>query len=258
MKLSVITVSYNDLAGLKNTIRSLEQQSWNGFEHVIIDGGSSDGTADYLKELQVPWTLKWVSEKDAGIYDAMNKGLARVQGHFCWFLNAGDLAGGPTNAIELAIQELEKNQKVDLLYGKVDFKSEFGLRSVGRKITAHELETGMHICHQGIIYKTEVLRQFPYSTEYRIISDWLSTKAIFKRSSCCAFLDLTLATYNLDGMSSKNHFKIIQEMLKAEPDPMKKLRILSTKGLRYTSIALFKKIGLYAYFKKIQHTQKHF
>lgn len=89
MKISVITIAYNDRDGLRSTIESVRSQDWHDVEHIIIDGGSKDGTAHLLESL--PASIRWVSEQDNGRYDAMNKGAAMASGDLLWFMNSADV-----------------------------------------------------------------------------------------------------------------------------------------------------------------------
>ncbi|MET4147149.1 glycosyltransferase family 2 protein [Arthrobacter sp. UYCo732] len=89
MKISVITIAYNDRAGLESTVDSVRRQDWPDIEHIIVDGGSTDGSADYLAGL--PDAVNWVSEKDGGRYDAMNKGATMASGDLLWFMNSADV-----------------------------------------------------------------------------------------------------------------------------------------------------------------------
>lgn len=93
MRLSIITINYNNLEGLKKTVRSVMDQTWRDFEWIIIDGGSTDGSRELIEEVaarpdsQVSY---WCSEPDKGIYNAMNKGTAKAKGEYYLFLNSGD------------------------------------------------------------------------------------------------------------------------------------------------------------------------
>ena len=89
MKYSIITVNYNNKDGLKKTIESVIHQSYRDFEYIIIDGGSTDGSAELLKEYSDKITY-WVSEPDKGIYNGMNKGIAKATGDYLNFMNSGD------------------------------------------------------------------------------------------------------------------------------------------------------------------------
>ena len=88
-KLSIVTINYNNLEGLKRTVESVVNQTWQEFEYIVIDGGSTDGSAEYI-ESQSEHLDYWVSEPDKGIYNAMNKGIAKATGEYLLFLNSGD------------------------------------------------------------------------------------------------------------------------------------------------------------------------
>lgn len=83
-RLSIITINYNNLEGLKKTVESVVNQTWQEFEYIVIDGGSTDGSATYL-ESQNDKITYWVSEPDKGIYSAMNKGIAKATGEYLLF-----------------------------------------------------------------------------------------------------------------------------------------------------------------------------
>ena len=251
-KLTIVTVCYQDLESLKKTLESLRQQTTRDFEHWIVDGASKDGTPAYLADLKVPWDLHWMSEPDRGLYEAMNKGLERASGEFIWFLNAGDRCAN-TSSVENILKALTSNPGADLIYGLVGFESDFGIRMVGKKVSRINFMSGMPICHQGIVYRTEVLRRHPYETKYRIISDWLATRRFFESEASCVFAPFEFATYNLEGVSSKNHRLAIKEQLRAEKSVLGKLSILAVKGTRYFGVYFTKKIGLYDFYKRWEH-----
>lgn len=89
LKLSIITINYNNAAGLRKTIESVVSQTCHNFEYIVIDGGSTDGSIEVIKKFKEKITY-WVSEPDNGIYQAMNKGIRIAKGDFCQFLNSGD------------------------------------------------------------------------------------------------------------------------------------------------------------------------
>ncbi|MDR2910496.1 MAG: glycosyltransferase [Bacteroidales bacterium] len=89
MKLSIITINLNNVAGLQKTIESVVKQTFTDYEYIVIDGGSTDGSADIIKQHANKITY-WVSEPDKGIYNAMNKGIRVAKGEYCLFLNSGD------------------------------------------------------------------------------------------------------------------------------------------------------------------------
>lgn len=92
MKISVITINYNNCAGLVKTLQSVQMQKYYDFEHIVIDGGSTDGSKSVIEKysLDVRYPICWLSEKDTGIYNAMNKGVIRASGDYLLMLNSGD------------------------------------------------------------------------------------------------------------------------------------------------------------------------
>jgi glycosyltransferase involved in cell wall biosynthesis len=122
--LSVITVVYNGAAHLEETIQSVLQQSFNDYEYLIIDGGSSDGTVDIIRRYDAHLAY-WVSEPDAGIYDAMNKGMQRANGKWLCFLNCGDSFFEETTLEQLLPLMTEKRDPA-VLVGKVEMFDEYG------------------------------------------------------------------------------------------------------------------------------------
>ena len=112
-KISVITVVYNDAANIRNTIESYFSQTWEEKEYIVIDGGSTDGTKDIIAEYADRIAF-WCSEKDGGIYDAMNKGISHATGTWINFLNSGDNFAFNTS-LEDTITAVDPNQ-ADVIY----------------------------------------------------------------------------------------------------------------------------------------------
>lgn len=112
-KLSVITICYNDLEGLKKTVASVVAQTYTDFEYIVVDGASADGSADYIKEHAASFS-KWVSEKDGGIYNAQNKGWKLASGDYCLFLNSGDYLAN-SNVLETMMA----SATADIVYGSI-------------------------------------------------------------------------------------------------------------------------------------------
>lgn len=251
MKLSIVTICLNDLKGLKRTLGSLEEQTRSDFEQWVIDGGSTDGTPELLTGYRPAWALGWISERDGGLYDAMNKGLARSTGEYVWFLNSGDYCVDGTS-VEKILAALEANPGIDMLYGRVWYESEFGRRPVGGPVSARDFDAGMPVCHQGVIYRTDLLRRRPYPTDWRLISDWIVTRDLFREGARAQFLDTFLAVYDLGGASA-DHWSYLREQLRYEKRLPVRLKLLCLSGGRYSLIWLSKKLAFYRLVKTWQH-----
>lgn len=110
---SIVTITFRNLDGLRATVDSVQSQSLRDFEHIVIDGGSTDGSVDWLA---AHFDGTWVSEPDEGRYDAMNKGARMATGEYLWFMNAGDLFGD-SNVLERVAAAIEREGRPDWLYG---------------------------------------------------------------------------------------------------------------------------------------------
>ena len=127
MRISIITINYNNAEGLKKTLASVAAQTYRDIEHIIIDGGSTDGSVEAIKEYVAanpnidPFfkhTLKWVSEKDNGIYNAMNKGIRKATGTYIQVLNSGDILAAP-DVTERMIRAAEEVEYPGIIYGNM-------------------------------------------------------------------------------------------------------------------------------------------
>jgi glycosyltransferase involved in cell wall biosynthesis len=171
---SIITVTYNASQWLEQTIRNVLSQSYSGIEYLIIDGGSTDGTIDIIKQYESGLSY-WISEPDKGLYDAMNKGLEAAKGDYVWFINAGDrLYDGKT--AEYIVDGIQKNDLPDVIYGETRIMNENG-KDLGfrrlrppEKLTWKSFKMGMLVCHQSFIVKKRIAPQ--YDLQYRFSADF--------------------------------------------------------------------------------------
>lgn len=154
--MSVVTVTLNAVEPLRKTVVSVRAQSWEKIEHVIIDGGSTDGTVEFL-ESQGPEIAYWRSETDNGIYDAMNKGMHIARGRYVFFLNSGDLLAGKVFGPDQDFSRLLPVLRQDFLGRRAFFR-------------LRDIRIGMPYCHQGILFKNLMLK--PFDTRLRIAADY--------------------------------------------------------------------------------------
>ena len=168
MRISIITVNYNNRDGLKKTIESVVSQSFKDYEWIVIDGGSTDGSRELIRQY-ADYIHYWVSEPDSGVYNAMNKGIAQASGDYMSFLNSGDVY-----ADEHVLQRVSDHAfSQDLVFG--DWCLEYSDRQVYVKepeaLSLHRL-LYWSICHQAMFIKSSLLKQKGYDESYRIIADW--------------------------------------------------------------------------------------
>jgi glycosyltransferase involved in cell wall biosynthesis len=179
--LSIITVNFNNLNGLKRTIDSVFTQSWKGFEYIVIDGGSTDGSAELISELSMAFSYS-VSEPDKGIYNAMNKGLKAASGEYVYFLNSGDYLSD-SGVLENVIREIKSENSLsnrkDVFVGSTRQEGFDDLISPPEFISMYSLFKST-LPHQGIFVPRERALKFPFQEEYKIIADWIQCTEILR------------------------------------------------------------------------------
>jgi glycosyltransferase involved in cell wall biosynthesis len=199
---SIITVCFNALATLPNARASLAAQSFGDYEWIVVDGASTDGTAEWVRA-QGNAASGFVSEKDAGIYDAMNKGLALASGEWIFFLNADDRLADPMVLADVA--QACATSKADLVYGDVIYTD--GTREWPKSfawITPEKLVYG-DLCHQVVFARRSLFEQhgvFDLSLRYNADFDWLLR--IFKAGARPHHLRRSVAIFFKGGAHVKN------------------------------------------------------
>lgn len=185
---SIITVTYENLSGLKKTGASIQGQTCTDFEWIVIDGGSQDTSVDYLKTTNA----KFVSEPDNGIYDAMNKGIDRASGDYILFLNAGDIFAAPETLEKLTTVTALKPA---FIYG--DALEETNSQPAYKTARSHKsIARGMFTHHQAMLYARKEIGDMRYNENYKIAADYDFTarflrettdRALYFRSPLCLF-----------------------------------------------------------------------
>jgi len=208
IKLSIITVNYNNVAGLQKTIMSVQNQIFKDFEHIIIDGGSSDGGVDLIKKHEKRISY-WISETDRGIYHAMNKGIEKAKGEYLLMLNSGDYLQD-----NLVLETVfNKSNLSDIIYGNVlwDDNGEKYLETFPNVLTFGFLRSGF-LSHQAAFIRRKLHGLVGlYDEKYRIISDQkFFLLAICKYNVSYEHLPLAISICDRNGISCKpENFKLI-------------------------------------------------
>jgi len=210
--LSIITVNLNNRVGLQKTAESVVSQDLTNCEWIIIDGASTDGSQEIFLQYK-KYISYCISEKDTGIYEAMNKGVAQCHGEYCLFLNSGD-SFFSSNVIADNMEQLLAFQDRDIirfgvaetLNGKI-----INFKYPCEKITGFYLFTNS-IAHQATLIKTVLLRKYPYQTQYRIIADgdFFTHIYLYENIKDIAFHNI-LTNYDCSGISSTHTWLSVQE-----------------------------------------------
>lgn len=208
--ISIITVVYNNVRDIAYTIESVLGQSYPYVEYIVVDGASTDGTMEVVGNYS-DRISKIVSEKDKGIYDAMNKGLRMATGDYVLFLNSGDELYGSTTLACV----VEQGKGADIIYGETKLVDEqrqiIGDRR--HKVPIHfdwkSFRYGMSICHQAIYVRRSIAD--PYDTQYQLSADidWVIRAA--KKAKSTQNVHAFVAKYLVGGTTQKRHRQGLKE-----------------------------------------------
>ena len=207
---SIISVAYNDIDGLALTKSSIFSQTFSDYEWIVIDGGSSDGTVDFLEKCDEK-NLQWVSEKDAGIYDAMNKGIAKSKGEYLVFLNAGD-SFPASDTLFAVYKALLTTEKPDVLFGGTEYVFPDG-RCLYRppKVVSESIWHGLPANHQATYYSRTILNGLLYDTTYKICGDYYLIAKLYKMGFKPGYLETSLVRFGVGGTSYVNRAPLFWE-----------------------------------------------
>lgn len=210
-KVSIITVCFNSAKTIRDTIESVINQTYKNIEYIIIDGGSTDGTVDIIKEYE-PYIAKWISEPDDGIYNAMNKGIQMATGEIIGIINSDDWY--EINAIELVVSEFFTNIKVDLFHGNneiYDINDNF-LFMIKPDQDYNNLWHNMVINHPGCFITKEAYKKYGlYKTDYRLAADYELILRMFINGARFQYIDRVLASMRTGGIGYRSVYTSCQE-----------------------------------------------
>lgn len=197
MKLSIITVNFNDANGLERTIKSVLSQTFQDYEFIIIDGGSTDNSVEIIKKYEEHIDF-WVSEPDGGIYQGMNKGLQQAKGEYVNFMNGGDCYHS-SDVLE-AIFSIDT--VADIITGAHAGSPHPNVGKGG--VTMYSLFTGA-VDHQASFIRRELALRHPYDERYRIVSDWkFFIEALIFDNCSFYYTDIIVVDVDANGISNTN------------------------------------------------------
>jgi len=211
MKLSIVTINLNNAIGLEKTLTNLFNQpiSRDKIQSIVIDGGSTDGSLDIIKSFQDKIDY-WISEKDNGIYNAMNKGIAIADGDYINFMNSGDYF-----AQGVLTDEFLYKLDSDIIYGDClttrDYLH-FELSKQPESLSLYNFYFGC-ICHQATFIKTEVQKKYLFDESMRYAScRKFFIESIILNNIKSQYIDIPVAVYDLNGVSATQKEKLVQEI----------------------------------------------
>lgn len=212
LTLSIITVNFNNENGLLNTLKSVKSQTFRDFEHIVIDGGSTDNSKVVIEEFK-DFIEYWVSEKDRGVYDAMNKGILRAKGRYIHFLNSGDIFNSHTILGDV----FGKERSADIVYGDIDYvfpneRKRYHSLNGSRLTMAHFFSDT--IAHPAAFIRRNLFDDGMFDDKLLIVADnkFFYDRVIMKNCTV-EYLPIVIVDFEANGISSspKNWEKTNEE-----------------------------------------------
>ena len=208
--LSVITVVYNNVWDIERTLLSVINQTYKAIEYIVIDGASTDGTTEIIKRYNSQ-IAKFISEKDDGIYDAMNKGLALSTGDYVLFMNSGD----EFYAADTVEHVFASAPGADIYYGETEMMDDKGAilgqrrHKAPQKFTWRSFNYGMSVSHQAIYIRRSLTGPFDRRYQLSADIDWIIRAA--KKAKKIVNTNQYVARYQVGGMSKTKHRQSLLE-----------------------------------------------
>ncbi|WP_324172652.1 glycosyltransferase family 2 protein [Sulfurimonas sp.] len=204
---SIVTVVFNGEKYLEETILSVINQTYMNVEYIIIDGGSTDETVDIIKKYENKIDY-WVSEKDAGIYDAMNKGIDLVNGDWINFMNAGDVFYDITTIKKIFQNNLHAN--INFIYGNLDINYE-SFNKTKKALSLEYFWKGMPFSHQSVFINSSFHKLNKYNLDYKIASDFHLFYNSYQKKNKFYYINKTISVVLFGGLSDNNHLQVLEE-----------------------------------------------
>ena len=207
MRLSIVTINRNNAAGLEKTLLSVTNQTFKEFEYIVIDGASTDDSVNVIRVHESDYAhLKWVSEPDSGIYNAMNKGIRMASGDYIQILNSGDCLAAP-DVTERMLKTLKEKGSPSILYGNMVKCFPDGRRLVdkcfaGQEITMLGMYTGT-LNHDPAYIRRDLFEKYGYYDEsLKIVSDWKwYLQAVVFGGEKPKYVDMDVTLFDMTGIS---------------------------------------------------------
>ena len=209
---SVVTVTFNAAQCIAETIESVLSQTYRDFEYIFIDGQSTDATVSIIESYRgffetkgIPYFV--VSEKDAGIYDAMNKGLSKASGKWIQLLNAGDCLVDENVLEDVFAASADTS---DVLYGDTVL-SDGGYFKISKAGNLESIKCDMPFCHQSVVAKRALLLEYGFDTKYRYAADYNQLLCAYLEGKRFQYIHRLISVYDTTGVSEKNFKKTLKE-----------------------------------------------
>lgn len=224
MKISVITATYNSGKTLRDTIESVLNQDYPDIEYIIIDGASKDNTMDIIQEYECRFNgrIKWISEPDKGIYDAMNKGIAMATGDIVGILNSDDFY--TSNDVLTTVASSFKNNSIDAVYGDIHYVNDNDLKKCVRYYSSKafkrwQMKLGLMPAHPSFYCRKKLYEKYGgFDLSYKVAADFeCLLRLIFVHKIRTQYIPMDFVTMRTGGASTNglaSHKQILKDHLK--------------------------------------------
>lgn len=213
IKVTIITVCLNCAATIRQTIESVLFQEYGNIEYILVDGGSSDGTLEIIKEFELAFNgkMKYISEKDEGLYDAMNKGIKMSSGNIISFLNGDDWY--EKDAIARVVEYFD-NPEVDMLFGRANIIGSNKIIGVW-PADINEILYRMPCCHQAVFAKRELFTKIgAFNMKYIVCADYDWLLRVYNKGACIKCVQDVFVNFRVGGFNSQNKERMFAEHAK--------------------------------------------
>lgn len=226
MKISIITAAYNSAATLGDTMQSVLSQSYDDWEHIVVDGGSRDGTLELISDIEPRYAgrLRWLSEPDHGIYDAMNKGIAMATGDVVGILNSDDFYTSD-DILERVAKEIDAGKDIDAVYGDIHFVNGADLSRCVRYYSSKRFHRwkmcmGYQPAHPSFYCRRKIYEQYGvFDTDFKVGADFEHLlRLIYVNRINARYIPLDFVTMRTGGASTSgisSYITIMRDKLKA-------------------------------------------
>lgn len=246
LKLSLVTSAYNSASTIRDTFESVLSQTYKDYEYWIIDGGSKDATIDIIKEYEKKFEgrMKWVSEPDNGIYDAMTKGFKKCTGNVLMLINSDDLFAQP-DVFQMIVDKFDENPDVDGIYADLYYVSQYNIKNIVRVWKTgvqKSFAKGWLPAHPTFYVKREIYLKYGYfDLSYTLAADFeLMLRFVEGYGIKLCYLPEYLVRMRLGGATSKNARNIFYQNIEC-------YQAFKKNGIRHSPFYI-----LYRYFPKIK------
>lgn len=209
MKITIITVCYNARDVIENTIKSVIKQSYQNIEYIIIDGGSIDGTKEIIEKYKNIFPIIFISEKDDGIYDAMNKGIKLSSGEWLNFMNAGDVFLN-TESISEVLPWLKSD--FDIVYGSTEIRYK-DFKTIKKGPNPNKLWLG-YVPHQSAFIKSLIMKKYLYNENNKIAGDLEFFLNVYYNGGKIKKINQIISSFAKDGITEQKGKQVIEDAYK--------------------------------------------